>query len=311
MLLRKYLKNVDDLIDRIPKEFQDIIIKGAMALAAIFALIGIYIGIRKGTTAAQPQGTQMARDTRDLFSDQIQKLQQKKFNREDRQKQSFEFLDEPTPLGPEFMSQRFRGQQSDGREKKKAVFLEPELRYDVRDLAQSGGQSNLARRRILRPDDSYRTWETPSPAPGESGRRILRREHSDLLSNEEAGSLPSLRRLRREIRRSGQGRNWSGERQAIARPEGTSLRGETLSGEAETGSGPLAPPVEGEAARLAPVPGRSAGRRIIRRGNRKENPGTSSGPPIILDQSSASSPNGNAGPTGSATGPAAPIVLGQ
>ena len=65
--MKKYLQKVDELIAKIPGHVQDLIKKGAMAFAALIAIISIALAIKAGVQDAVPAGMQVAADSRDLF----------------------------------------------------------------------------------------------------------------------------------------------------------------------------------------------------------------------------------------------------
>lgn len=67
------LKKVDELIEKIPLHIRDLLQKISLALAALLAIIGIFLGYKYGTEAASPGGEQLAGKTRDLFADELLK----------------------------------------------------------------------------------------------------------------------------------------------------------------------------------------------------------------------------------------------
>lgn len=73
MNLNELLKKADQLIEKIPLHIRDLLQKISLALAALLAIIGIFLGYKYGTEAASPGGEQLAGKTRDLFADELLK----------------------------------------------------------------------------------------------------------------------------------------------------------------------------------------------------------------------------------------------
>ena len=73
MNLNELLKKADQLIEKIPLHIRDLLQKISLALAALLAMIGIFLGYKYGTEAASPGGEQLAGKTRDLFADELLK----------------------------------------------------------------------------------------------------------------------------------------------------------------------------------------------------------------------------------------------
>ena len=73
MDLNRFLKKADELIEKIPLHIRDLLQKISLALAALLAIIGIFLGYKYGTEAASPGGEQLAGKTRDLFADELLK----------------------------------------------------------------------------------------------------------------------------------------------------------------------------------------------------------------------------------------------
>ena len=73
MHLNQFLKKTDELIEKIPLHIRDLLQKISLALAALLAIIGIFLGYQYGTEAASPGGEQLAGKTRDLFADELLK----------------------------------------------------------------------------------------------------------------------------------------------------------------------------------------------------------------------------------------------
>ena len=65
--MNKILKKIDDFIDQIPEDIKDLIQKGAIALGAILALVGILSAVIRGIKDAEPGGFQLVEDSNDLF----------------------------------------------------------------------------------------------------------------------------------------------------------------------------------------------------------------------------------------------------
>ena len=73
MDVNQFLKKADELIEKIPLHIRDLLQKISLALAALLAIIGIFLGYKYGTEAASPGGEQLAGKTRDLFADELLK----------------------------------------------------------------------------------------------------------------------------------------------------------------------------------------------------------------------------------------------
>ncbi|RME89501.1 MAG: hypothetical protein D6767_08385 [Candidatus Hydrogenedentota bacterium] len=77
----KWLKKVDDLIEKIPAHIRDIIQKAALALLALIALVAIVTAIAKGIQNAEPAGEKLIQKTDDLFYlEKLKKENEKKLN---------------------------------------------------------------------------------------------------------------------------------------------------------------------------------------------------------------------------------------
>lgn len=71
--LKKVLPVLDSLVERIPESITSILKKVAIAIFGILAAVAIYYGIDFGRGLAQQEGQELAKDTKTLFREEIER----------------------------------------------------------------------------------------------------------------------------------------------------------------------------------------------------------------------------------------------
>jgi len=166
--MQKYLQMLDELLNKIPHNIQDMIYKAGIGIGFVAVLWGIYVGLKAGQKAAQPQGLQMAKDMKDLFSDETKRSFQKKFNYEQSKKNNREYLDDSQIIKPKFYY-------------KNKTDASPSAELDILKFKKKG-----ARRGDIVDFDSLQPYEN-SNSLYLNDEKTLRQEYSNRLLRRETG----------------------------------------------------------------------------------------------------------------------------